>query len=103
MEIEQQQHQAVAHEQIEGTSTKKYISIAVILGIVTAMEVAIFYIEALKPMLVPLLLILSFFKFILVAMYFMHLRYDNVIFTVMLGAGLTMALGTFVAIWYIVV
>lgn len=85
-----------------GITTKKYFSIAVILGVVTAMEVAIFYIEALRPMLVPLLLGLSFVKFVLVVMYFMHLRFDKAIFGVLLGAGMVMALGTFVAVGFII-
>lgn len=77
---------------------KKYFTVGLILAVVTALEVSVFYVEALRPLLVPLLLVLSFIKFVLVVMYFMHLRYDKVIFAVMLGAGLVMAVATFIAI-----
>lgn len=97
-----EQQQVLVKEQPEAVSTKTYVWIAVILGITTALEVAIFYIEALRPILVPLLLGLSFVKFVLVTLYFMHLRYDNALFTFLLGTGMVMALGTFVAIGYIV-
>lgn len=82
--------------------TKKYLTVALILAIVTALEVSIFYIEALKGALVPLLLGLSFIKFVLVVLYFMHLRVDKAIFSVLLGAGMVMALGTFIAIGAII-
>lgn len=83
-------------------TTKQYFTIAAILAVVTAMEVAIFYIEALRPMLVPLLLLLSFVKFVLVVMYFMHLRVDKVIFSVLLITGMIMGVGTFVAVGFII-
>ena len=61
-------------------SVKTYLFVAAVLGIITAAEVAIFYIEALRPVLVPLLLTLSAAKFTLVVSFFMHLKYDSKIF-----------------------
>ena len=61
-------------------SVKSYLIVAAVLGILTAVEVMIFYMEALKPILVPLLLTLSAAKFTLVAGFFMHLKYDSKIF-----------------------
>ena len=61
-------------------SWKLYVFIGLILGIITAVEVAIFYIEALAPVLVPVLLVLSAAKFVLVVLYYMHLKMDHPIF-----------------------
>jgi cytochrome c oxidase subunit IV len=54
-----------------------YLIVFVFLAVLTAMEVTVFYVHALRPVLVPLLLVLSGAKFILVAMFYMHLRYDG--------------------------
>lgn len=54
-----------------------YLLVAAFLVILTVMELTVFYVSALKPVLVPLLLILAAAKFALVAMFYMHLRYDR--------------------------
>ncbi|MCL7927811.1 MAG: cytochrome C oxidase subunit IV family protein [marine benthic group bacterium] len=66
--------------QHEHASVKTYLVVAAVLGVVTAVEVAIFYVEALEPILVPLLLTLSAAKFALVVGFFMHLKYDSKVF-----------------------
>ena len=58
-----------------------YLRIATVLTVLTAIEVAIFYMPAMKPWLVPLLLFLSALKFGLVAMFYMHLKFDSPVFT----------------------
>ena len=58
-------------------SNRTYVLIAVVLAVITAVEVMVFYIEALRPLLVPLLLTLSAAKFLLVVGFFMHLKYDS--------------------------
>ena len=45
--------------------------------LLTVMELTAFYVGALKPVLVPLLLVLAAAKFALVAMFYMHLHYDK--------------------------
>jgi cytochrome c oxidase subunit IV len=57
-------------------SRATYIKVALVLTAVTAIEVGAIYIRALHPILVPTLLVLSLAKFTLVALFFMHLRYD---------------------------
>jgi cytochrome c oxidase subunit 4 len=61
-------------------SVGTYVLIGVILTVITAVEVAIFYIPALDRVLVPTLLVLSAAKFVIVVMFYMHLRYDHPIF-----------------------
>ena len=58
-----------------------YLKIAAILAVVTAIEVAIFYLEALSGILLPMFLILSALKFMLVAMFYMHLRFESSLFS----------------------
>jgi cytochrome c oxidase subunit 4 len=60
---------------------KAYLAIAVVLTVITAIEVAIFYIPQMKPVLVPSLLTLSALKFSLVAMFYMHLKFDHRLFS----------------------
>src|SRR5437867_5550149 len=60
---------------------KEYLGIAVLLTVITAVEVAVFYIPTMKPMLVPTLLTLSALKFALVAMFYMHLKFDARLFS----------------------
>jgi cytochrome c oxidase subunit IV len=54
-----------------------YILVAAFLAALTGMELTVFYVRALRPVLVPLLLVLSAAKFSLVAMFYMHLRYER--------------------------
>ena len=61
----------------EHASVRTYIRVAVILTLVTALEVGVIYIRALTPIVVPLLLVMAAGKFALVVMFFMHLRYDG--------------------------
>ncbi len=60
---------------------RQYIGIAMVLTIITAIEVAVFYIPAMHSMMVPTLLTLSALKFALVAMFYMHLKFDHRLFS----------------------
>ena len=68
------QHETHTHAH---PTAKKYIGIAIILTIITVIEVAIFYIPSMHPFLPPVLLTLSALKFALVAMFYMHLKFDH--------------------------
>ncbi len=77
---------------------REYVIIAVILGVITACEVAVYYMEALGPILAPILLILSATKFALVAMFFMHLKFDSRLFSSLFVSGLLLAAGVMIAL-----
>jgi cytochrome c oxidase subunit 4 len=66
-------HPDTSHEH---ASVRTYVRVAVILTLVTGLEVGVIYIRQLSPIVVPLLLAMSAAKFALVVMFFMHLRYD---------------------------
>ena len=82
---------------------RKYVTVAVILAIVTAIEVAIYYIPALSDVIVPLLLAFALIKFIFVALYFMHLKFDSKVFRRFFAIGIVLALiifGVVLAIFF---
>jgi cytochrome c oxidase subunit 4 len=80
-----------AHDQV---TDNRYIVIAAILAVITAAEVAASYID-LGPVFIPLLLFMMAVKFFIVASFFMHLRFDNKIFTWMFYSGLLLAVGVY--------
>lgn len=59
-----------------------YAIIAVALVILTCMELAVYYVSFLQPLLVPILILLAIAKFLLVGGFYMHLYYDQKIFTI---------------------
>ena len=67
--------------QIQHPGAATYLIIAAFLVVLTAMEVTVFYLYALHPVLVPLLIVLAAAKFALVAMFYMHLKYDRWLLT----------------------
>jgi cytochrome c oxidase subunit 4 len=87
---------AEAHDDPHGAhqshaSVGFYWMIAGVLAAITGLEVAIFYIPAVAGVLVPSLLALSAAKFVLVVMFFMHLKFDSPWFTGLFLAGLSLA------------
>ena len=61
-------------------SVKTYINVAIILAVITAIEVATLYVPGIpNPVLVTSLLVMSAVKFFLVVGFFMHLKYDSAI------------------------
>jgi cytochrome c oxidase subunit 4 len=77
---------------------KEYLAIAVVLTVITAVEVAIFYIPQMKPVLVPSLLTLSALKFSLVAMFYMHLKFDHRLFSWLFVVPMAIAAAVIVAL-----
>jgi cytochrome c oxidase subunit IV len=68
-----------------------YIRVAVILTILTVIEVGVFYVPAFHPVLAPVLLSLSAVKFAIVVMFYMHLKMDSKFFTLLFGGPLLLA------------
>ncbi|MGC4191477.1 MAG: cytochrome C oxidase subunit IV family protein [Thermomicrobiales bacterium] len=83
----------------EHPSEAAYIRIAVILAIITIVEVAIYYIDKEASWLIPALMVLGTAKFILVVAYFMHLKFDDSRLALIFSGGMVLALGTFVGLF----
>ena len=83
-------HTAPTKERAHPTPAR-YAAMALIRAVITVVEVAIVYMEFLRPVLIPLLLVLSATKFAMVAMFFMHLRFDDRLFSILFVGGLLLA------------
>src|SRR5947209_14274248 len=72
-------HGALLHHGGEHShpSPVKYVGIAILLGLITALEVGLYYINMPEGLLVAFLMVLAFLKFALVAAFFMHLKFDS--------------------------
>lgn len=69
-----------------------YVKVAIVLAIATALEVGLYYIEALPTgVLVGLLLFFAVIKFSVVALWFMHLRFDSHLFRRLFVTGIYLA------------
>ncbi len=66
-----------AGREVRHPSPREYVRIGLVLAVVTGFEVAVYYLESLKDVLVPLLLCFAAIKFSLVVMWYMHLRFDS--------------------------
>ncbi len=76
----------------------RYVQIAVVLAIITGAEVAVYYQPALHGILVPILFVLSALKFTLVVGFYMHLRYDNRLFSMVFSGPLVLAFAVLIAL-----
>lgn len=77
---------------------RQYVGVAVVLAIITAIEVAIYYVSSLKSVLVPMLIVMSILKFALVVLWFMHLRFDSLMFRRLFVTGVVLALAVFAVV-----
>ena len=88
------QESQVIHKDIaqsEHPTPGTYFKVAMTLAVITAVEVAVFYVEFVGYGIIPILALLSVAKFLLVMMYYMHLKFDSRIFSVLFVAGLVLA------------
>lgn len=90
-----------AEELSHHPAPRQYVIVAVVLAIVTAAEVAIYYVSALEDLIVPFLLAFAVIKFFLVAMWFMHLKFDSPVFKRFFVTGIILALAIFgIVLWF---
>ncbi len=84
-------------------TSKTYVKVGVILTLITAVEVWIYYIPRFvaSPAFVPALLIMSAIKFATVVMFYMHLRYDHKLFRALFIAPLVIAIVTIIGLLFL--
>lgn len=86
-----------AHAADHGHSDNKfeiYVQIAMLLAVITGVEIIMVYLPFLKWLLISGLVVLSIVKFMFVIFYFMHLRWDKPFCTILFFIGLVLAVGT---------
>ena len=80
-----------------------YKWVALILTVITIMEVWVYYIPAFvaSRLFVPALLTMSAVKFVIVVMFYMHLKYDHRVFRALFTGPLIIAMTTIVALMFL--
>jgi cytochrome c oxidase subunit 4 len=71
-----------------------FVQIAMLLAVITGLELVTVYLPFMKWLLVSVLVVLSTVKFMFVIFYFMHLRWDRAFCTILFFIGLILAGGT---------
>lgn len=71
-----------------------YVQIAMLLAVITGIEIVVVYLPFAKWIVVTTLVVLSIVKFMYVIFYFMHLRWDKPFCTILFFIGLILATGT---------
>ncbi|MCZ7534509.1 MAG: cytochrome C oxidase subunit IV family protein [Acidimicrobiia bacterium] len=80
-------HAAAPH-----VSPRRYVMIAVVLAAVTAVEVAMSYADGVDTdLVIVMMIVLAAVKFLLVASWFMHLKFDSPVYRRLFIVGSTMA------------
>ena len=87
----------------EHPTWKQYKWVALILTVITIIEVWAYYIPSLvaSPIFGPSLLIMSAVKFAIVVMFYMHLKYDHKLFRALFVGPLIIAAGTMMALLFL--
>lgn len=70
--------------------TVTYIRVALVLAVVTVLEVATYYVAMARGLTVSVLLVLSVVKFLLVVLYFMHLKFEHKVLAFVFSGPLLM-------------
>lgn len=71
-----------------------YVQIALLLAVITGIEIVAVFLPFAKWILITSLVVLSVVKFMFVIFYFMHLRWDKPFCTILFFIGLVLATGT---------
>jgi len=81
----------------EHPSDLEYIKVAIFLAVVTGAEVAMSYIDVATAVYIPVLLVMMTVKFGVVALWFMHLRFDSRLFRRLFVSGIVLAVLVYLA------
>jgi len=100
-----------AHTEHSHPTAGVYFKVGLVLFVLTALEVGLYEITygehagalapTIKPLFVPLLLLLSAAKFALVAMFYMHLKFDHKLFRLVFLVPLLFAVGVIIALMFL--
>jgi cytochrome c oxidase subunit 4 len=100
-------HSSVDHASLgikhEHPTWSTYWKVALVLTLITVVEVWIYYIPAFvaSRLFVPVLLFMSAVKFVTVVLFYMHLRYDHKLFRALFTGPLIIAMITLVGLLFL--
>ncbi len=86
------------HGHTETSKFHIFVQLAMILAVITGVEIVLIYLPLVKWLIVSSLVILSVVKFMLVIFVFMHLKWDKLFCTILFFIGLILAGGTVAAL-----
>lgn len=75
-----------------------YVIIGLALALITLIEVALYYVDLNFSLMVVILIVLSALKFMLVVGFFMHLRFDSRLYSILFFGGLGLAVALFTVV-----
>tara|TARA_B100001778_G_scaffold312035_1_gene295421 strand:- start:302 stop:646 length:345 start_codon:yes stop_codon:yes gene_type:complete len=90
-----------AHLESENEKYYAFVNLALILAAVTGVELVLVYLPFPSVLIFSILISLSLFKFVGVIAWFMHLIYDKILMTFAFGTGLSIAVGTYTALMFL--
>src|SRR5258708_19912580 len=82
----------------EPSKFRMFVSIAMLLAVITGVEIVLIFLPFPKWVIVASLVVLSLVKFIFVLFYFMHLRWDTLFCTILFFIGFFVASATISAL-----
>jgi cytochrome c oxidase subunit 4 len=87
----------------EHPTWREYKWVALILTVITVVEVWSYYIPAFvaSPAFIPILLIMSAAKFAIVVLFYMHLKYDHKLFKALFTGPLMIAMATLISLLFL--
>jgi len=82
---------------------REYKWVALILAVITVVEVWVYYIPSFvqSRLFIPALLIMSAVKFAIVVMFYMHLKYDHKLFRALFTGPLIIAILTLIVLMFL--
>ena len=90
-------------EMHEHPTWKEYKWVALILTLITVLEVWAYYVPSFvaSPAFVPVLLVMSAAKFAIVVLFYMHLKYDHRLFRGLFTGPLIIAMATIISLLFL--
>ncbi|MCB1104873.1 MAG: cytochrome C oxidase subunit IV family protein [Opitutaceae bacterium] len=85
---------SAGHHHADENKFQIYVQIAMLLAVITGIEIVIIFIPFATWLIVSSLVVLSVVKFLYVIFYFMHLKWDKAFCTILFFIGLVLATGT---------
>ncbi len=89
-----------ATQHVSHPTVRQYWMVGAILAVITAIEIAVAYVEGLGGWVAPILIALGVAKFTIVARWFMHLKFDKPLYSRFLVLGLGGALAMFTVVLF---